>query len=287
MFKGGTTLSKAYRLTRRFSEDIDLLVHRHDLGFVDENDPASPSLTNSRRRKLIKKLRKAGEDFADNTIRPALTEAIRNKLDERFSLDVNPEDRRSLYFAYPQSLSAEEYGNPYIQRRILMEFGTRSEHVPTYDRTINPYIADEFEKLLDDPFVTVKTLAAERTFWEKATILHRLFHQFPTKDLPERMSRHYYDFARIAKSNTLATAMENIYLLAEDAHHKVIFYESALANYETAVPGKIKLIPHQSLEQALRLDYKKFESMIYGQPPSFDDVLSEIEKVENFVNHQA
>ena len=287
VFKGGTTLSKAYGLTQRFSEDIDLLVHRHELGFVDENDPASPSLTNNRRRTLIKKLRKAGEDFAENAIRPALTEAISNKLDERFFLDVNPEDRRSLFFGYPRSLFEEEYGNPYIRRSILMEFGTRSENIPTYMRTVTPYIADELENLLDDPFVTVKTVGAERTFWEKATILHRLFHQFPTKDLPDRMSRHYYDFARIAKSNILGTAMENIHLLAEDAHHKIIFYQSAGANYETAVPGKIKMIPHQALEQALRHDYKKFESMIYGEPPSFDDVLSEIEKVENLVNHEA
>ena len=62
---------------------------------------------------------------------------------------------------------------------------------------------------------------------------------------------------------------------------------SCRADYEVAVPGKIKMIPHQALEQALRDDYKKFESMIYGTPPSFDDVLSEIEKVENLVNNQA
>ena len=53
------------------------------------------------------------------------------------------------------------------------------------------------------------------------------------------------------------------------------------------VPGRIKMIPRQALEQSLRHDYKKFESMIYGEPPSFNDVLSEIEKVENLVNHEA
>lgn len=286
VFKGGTTLSKAYRLTRRFSEDIDLSVHRHDLGFNDENDPASENISKNRRRTLIKKLRKAGEDLAESFVKPALVEAIGNTLDEKFSIEVNPEDRRSLFFEYPQSLSEQEYGNSYVQRKVLMEFGTRSEQVPTYTRTITPYVADEFENLLDDPVVSVKTLGAERTFWEKATICHRLFHQFPTKQLPERMSRHYYDFARIAESDVFGKAMENIHLLAEDARHKAIFYQSAGANYETAVPGSIHLTPHNSLERALREDYKNFESMIFGEPPAFEDILDRIEKVEKLVNCQ-
>ena len=52
IFKGGTSLSKAYGLIHRFSEDIDLIIDRHLLGF-DELKSKSQ----------IKKLRKASGGF--------------------------------------------------------------------------------------------------------------------------------------------------------------------------------------------------------------------------------
>lgn len=38
-FKGGTSLSKAWGLIDRFSEDIDLTIGRDLLGYVGDNDP--------------------------------------------------------------------------------------------------------------------------------------------------------------------------------------------------------------------------------------------------------
>jgi predicted nucleotidyltransferase component of viral defense system len=42
-FKGGTSLSKAFGIIKRFSEDIDLVINRHELGFNDKSDPATGS----------------------------------------------------------------------------------------------------------------------------------------------------------------------------------------------------------------------------------------------------
>jgi predicted nucleotidyltransferase component of viral defense system len=39
LFKGGTSLSKAYKVIDRFSEDIDIVLDRHTLGFTGEQDP--------------------------------------------------------------------------------------------------------------------------------------------------------------------------------------------------------------------------------------------------------
>lgn len=209
---------------------------------------------------------------------------IDSKLSEHYSLEVDARDPQTLLFSYPQSVTGQAYESDYVQTKVRLEFGSRSKHYPTQMCTINPYIADEFPDLLNDPNVPVKVLLAERTFWEKAIILHKLFHQFPTKDLPTRMSRHYYDFACIVASPIFEKAMKSIDLLSDDVANCKIFFRSATAKYETAIPGSIRLKPHEALEQALRDDYEKMKIMIIGEQLSFDTIISRIEFVENRVN---
>ena len=60
LFKGGTSLSKAIGLIRRFSEDVDIVVYREDLGFEGERDPTvAENLSNKKRKKLFEELRSA------------------------------------------------------------------------------------------------------------------------------------------------------------------------------------------------------------------------------------
>lgn len=61
IFKGGTSLSKAYQLIDRFSEDVDLIIDRHLLGFDELKSNAQ-----------IKKLRKASGGFIINEFREEL-----------------------------------------------------------------------------------------------------------------------------------------------------------------------------------------------------------------------
>ena len=51
LFKGGTSLSKAFGIIRRFSEDIDIVVFRNDLGFWGERDPAANDPNRSRKKR--------------------------------------------------------------------------------------------------------------------------------------------------------------------------------------------------------------------------------------------
>ena len=52
IFKGGTSLSKAFGIIKRFSEDISSGINRHELGFNDETDPANQETTNLRNRTI-------------------------------------------------------------------------------------------------------------------------------------------------------------------------------------------------------------------------------------------
>lgn len=70
VFKGGTSLSKVFGLIQRFSEDIDLSLDWHGLGFTGERDPAKAGT--SRRKRLLEELRDTCESYIASTLVPAL-----------------------------------------------------------------------------------------------------------------------------------------------------------------------------------------------------------------------
>ncbi len=69
VFKGGTSLSKAYKLIQRFSEDIDLAINREYLGFQGE-------LTKGQ----IRKLRRKSHDFVSNEMLNLLINEFKSKV---------------------------------------------------------------------------------------------------------------------------------------------------------------------------------------------------------------
>jgi hypothetical protein len=52
IFKGGTSLSKVYRIIERFSEDIDVLIDRASLGCGGDQDPAGAASAKERDRRI-------------------------------------------------------------------------------------------------------------------------------------------------------------------------------------------------------------------------------------------
>ena len=55
--------------------------------------------------------------------------------------------------------------------------GSRSDQSPVAEVTITPYAAETFGDYFEKPNCQVLALAPERTFWEKATILHAENHR--------------------------------------------------------------------------------------------------------------
>ena len=130
----------------------------------------------------------------------------------------------------------------------------------------------------------MKVLSVERTFWEKAAILHVLYHQDPAKPLAIRMSRHYYDTAQLIGHEAKARAPGSLNLFEQVAHHKSVFFRATWANYEGAKPGSPGLMPNVDLASALRRDYSGMREMIIGDVPGFDDILGAIEAFEAEIN---
>ena len=284
IFKGGTSLSKAYGLIERFSEDIDLSLDRHDLGFAGQRDPANPDLSGNKRKKLLEELSKTASALVQGSLKDQIQATMQAALpEETIDLAITDEDNQTLIFTYPASLTTSEAA-PYVRPVVRLEFGARSDHLPAETRTVTSYAAEHFMDQFEDLATQVKTLSAQRTFWEKATILHMLYYQAEDKALSERMSRHYYDLTQLAQSGAKDAALTNLDLLNEVALHKTRFFPAAWANYQDAKPPTLKLMPHDKLKQKLRMDYQAMNEMIFGDAPSFETVMDVLKGLEHEIN---
>lgn len=281
IFKGGTSLSKAYAAIRRFSEDIDLSFDRHDLGFTGERDPAA-AMSGIKRKALLDELEAAAIAAVAGSVKDALVAAAGAALGADVDIRIAA-DPQTLLFAYPQSLRADDQ-LAYVRPAVRLEFGARSDHLPSEHRGIAPYLDSEIPDLIGEPTITVKTLAIERTFWEKATILHMLFHKEPDKPLGERMSRHYYDVVQLARSDVKKKALGNLDLLAAVAEHKAVFFKSAWASYDKARAPTLRLSPGPELEKALRTDYARMGEMLFDEAEPFDSLLKTLSELETEIN---
>ncbi|MGH9616990.1 MAG: nucleotidyl transferase AbiEii/AbiGii toxin family protein, partial [Acidobacteriaceae bacterium] len=170
----------------------------------------------------------------------------------------------------------------YIRPEVRLEIGPLAAWIPSGSRTIQAYAAEAFPNAFDDPVCTVVAIDAERTFWEKATILHQEAHRPGT--VPSRYSRHYYDLYKLAASSVKDSALSDLALLKDVVEFKNRFYFSSWARYDLATPGSFRLRPPEKQIPALARDYREMQGMFYREPPNFADVLQGLVALENEIN---
>ncbi|MFA6312590.1 MAG: nucleotidyl transferase AbiEii/AbiGii toxin family protein [Sterolibacterium sp.] len=223
-FKGGTSLSKAWRLIDRFSEDIDLTIGRELLGFGGADSP-DQAFTSNQRGKKLKALKAACGAYVKTQVLPYLENAMRNTLRAKGrSLEIDQEDpdRQTLLFHYPSHFPYAE--GRYALPVVKIEFGARSNPWPARRRDIQPMAADVFPQVFQDPRTSVQALAPERTFWEKAMLLHEETYRPADKPRKERMARHYYDLYRLIEAGVATNASVDRRLFDEVAGHRQVFF---------------------------------------------------------------
>ena len=130
----------------------------------------------------------------------------------------------------------------------------------------------------------ILTVAPERTFWEKATILHHEANRPEHMEIPQRYSRHYYDLYRMAMSPVKDIAFSRLDLLKKVVDFKMKFYPRGWAKYPEAVPGTLKLFPSEHRLAALETDYESMKDMLYGDVPLFSSVIAAIRELEKEIN---
>ena len=285
-FKGGTSLSKAWNLIRRFSEDIDLIVDKEVLGFGGD---ASPDRAPSKKQRKVRldALMNACRRWVQEILQPAIAARIRAALGEfDWKLEVDPEmpDGQCLLFHYPSAFRADEPG--YIRPMVKIELGARSDDWPHVERAIRPYVSEAFQQLAAEP-IMVRALAAERTFWEKACLLHEETFR-PADDKPRklRMARHYYDLWCLILAGVGERAKAEPGLFARVAEHREIFFRYSWVDYTTHRPGSFRLVPLNHQLDAWRKDYDAMLGpMFFGDVPSFDEILRVVGEFEQSFNN--
>jgi hypothetical protein len=289
IFKGGTSLSKAYRLIERFSEDVDVSMDRAGLGFGDEASDPEAVISGKERRRRIDRLKEACRHKIDNELRPTMIKTIETALGDAqgwsLTVDEDDPDRQTLLYAYPSSLP--EATGAYIRPAVKIEMGARSDHWPSDQVRIAPYVAEQFPAAFETTNFVVKVLAAERTFWEKATLLHAEYHRPPDKEIPLRLSRHYYDTSRLILSGIAEKATGRSGLLQRVVEHKKVFFPSGWAHYDEAIRGSLRLTPHPGRIRRLEEDYDKMREMFFAEQPVFAGVLRVLEEWETHFNQGA
>jgi hypothetical protein len=276
-FKGGTSLSKTYGLIERFSEDIDLILDWRVLGY-DKNYPWE---NRSKSKQLVfnKEVNQKASDFLKNKFVQLFKKDIEELIETEVSIYINEDDPQTVNFDYPCLFTEST-----ILRTIRLEIGSLGVWSPVILNPIKSYVAEEYEQIFNQPVTYILTTYAERSFWEKATILHHEAHRPETSKFQIRYSRHYYDLYCIGKSKYKQLALEKIELLEQVAMFKYKFYPRIWAKYEEARPGTLKLMPPSYNLKDLNSDYLNMKNMIYGVYPSFNEILTFIQQLENEIN---
>lgn len=286
LFKGGTSLSKVYGVIARFSEDVDLGVSPARLGFNERELNEAPS--KSRRPRDMDELGARCAHHVEHEVVPRLERGIVKRIGPartapswlKYEFDAATSSPVVL-FSYPSVVPA---ASDYIRKLVKLEFGSLTNQRPLSSNTARALLCEIPELEFDDLVATVVALDIERTFWEKATILHKEFHRPSERPLPARSARHFTDFAALWNHESRGKAMTCWELLADVALHKSRFFASGWASYETAKRGSMRMTPSAQRADELRRDFEKMRPMYLGDAPDFDGVLAAIADAERTIN---
>lgn len=276
VFKGGTSLSKGWKLIERFSEDIDIAVDPIILG-VPEGD-----LT----KKQIKKLRKTSSLFVLEQLTPMICEEVqREGLHSFITVDAQPNGEGDNTYPEPRQIylhykSVFDKALTYLRPDVVLEVSARSLIEPTEPIQIKSILGEHLPVLpLTDS--VIHTAIPAKTFLEKVFLLHELFSVPGHGMIAEYKSRHLYDLYVMMNKDFAKKAVIDDILWESIRHHREIYTSVRDIDYTPDVRKRLRLIPREDILDTWRADYDAMkESMIYGNKPSFDELLEGISELQ-------
>lgn len=276
-FKGGTCLSKVYDLINRFSEDIDLILDWRVLGY-SSNEPWEKR-SNTKQQKFIEEAKERLFSFLRDEFLIEFKNGMSNLLGFEVDAYIDKSDLGIVNFRYPSMFS-----DPSILNLIRLEIGALSAWTPAKVAKVIPYAAEKYPTAFKNGVIELRATTPERSFWEKATILHHEAFRPEYSTIPARYSRHYYDLYCMSKTSVKDNAIAQPELLDEVARFKNKFYPRGWARYDLAKVGTLRLTVAKHNEQTLRQDYVRMRSMIFGEYPSYEEIMDGITKLEKEIN---
>jgi hypothetical protein len=278
-FKGGTSLSKAYKVIDRFSEDIDLT---YDIRNLLPNREPIP-VTKSQAKKTADEAKARLADWIAQDFAPFLQQSLSN-INASAHLEISGNDSEKLTLHYP----ALKTGVAYVSPTVQLEFGARATGEPNEQQLITC----DMDGLLEGitfPTCTARVMKVERTFWEKATAAHVFCLQGRFRG--ERFARHWYDLVAISQSPYFQTAIQDKALARSVAEHKSWFFaeKDSVGNeidYQKAANGGLVLVPTGDAYKALAEDYRLMAEagLLSGIAQNFESLIASCGQIAEAAN---
>lgn len=276
VFKGGTSLSKAWNIIEPFSEDIDLALDKQFLG-IDECSTV----------KQVKKLRSATRKYIYKTFIPELQAKFNNAGYTDVIVELNEEEGENLepvqISVFYRSFTEESiYTNPSVK----IEIGSRSLREPFTNRAFSSLVGEHYpDKPFADSPISVPTVNPERTLLEKLFLLHEEF-QKPAEEIRiNRLSRHLYDVEKLMSTEFIDLALDNQSLYNEIINHRSIYTKIAAVDYNLHQPKTLNPIPPDKILGDWEKDYKAMqEAMIYGESLPFEQLIERMKELKQRIN---
>ncbi|NEW86870.1 nucleotidyl transferase AbiEii/AbiGii toxin family protein [Rhodopseudomonas sp. WA056] len=284
VFKGGTSLSKAYHVIRRFSEDVDLTYDIRAIApdLVGENGEALPK-NRSEEKRWSKAVRHRLPEWVSGTVQPLLAGAI-----DAQSLPATLRVEADKLFVDYEAAAA---GSGYVAPSVMLEFGARSTGEPASPRDVVCDAAGLIEGI-EFPTAQPRVMHAERTFWEKATAIHVFCLQERLRG--ERFARHWHDVVRLDDAGIATAAMSDRDLAGTVARHKSMFFvekaaDGEVIDYEAAVGRKLQLAPSGEARAALATDYARMveDGLLLEDAEPFEALIERCADIAKRVNRAA
>ncbi|MDD5363084.1 MAG: nucleotidyl transferase AbiEii/AbiGii toxin family protein [Ignavibacteria bacterium] len=277
VFKGGTSLSKAWGLIKRFSEDIDLALDKNFLGFEGN---LSRTQVDRLREKSFAYLTGEFYDILKDAFKESGFIGVELSLKESTSSDQDP---IQINIKYKSITEKYEYINP----RVQIEIGSRSLIEPYTKKAICSFVGEYYKgREFADENIMISTVNPERTFLEKIFLIHEEFQQAHDKIKTDRLSRHFYDIEKLIDTEYAETAFKDKELYNHIVEHRKTIAFIRGIDYSNHTPAKINIVPPKQYLSQLEKDYKEMkESMIYGNSPSFEDLIDRIKKLNSRINN--
>ena len=283
VFKGGTSLSKAYNVIRRFSEDLDIT---YDIcafapDIVGDAEEALPP-NRSQEKKWTKTIRKRLKEWTREEARAVIEDGL---IRAGFHAAGFRTENDQVYIAYEPLF---EYPG-FIKPEVKVEFGARSTGEPHLERSVKCDVADLVPEIVF-PSASLSVMVAERTFWEKATSMHVFCHR--RRGRGNRLSRHWHDLIRLDDAGYGEKAFADRDLALSVARHKSIFFPEKGADgnridFAASVMGGLQLVPSGEAYDLLADDYEAMvrADMLFNDPEPFENIMGRCADIEARANN--
>lgn len=278
-FKGGTSLSKAFRVIDRFSEDVDITI---DYKAFDCEDPFTEGVSKTKIKNISEQIKTQVTQHIRSIVIPYYQHIIAEQFKENAPTVELDEDGETLHLHYPSVLQQK---SAYVLDSVRLEFGGRNLVTPSNPHTITADVAEHTTGLAF-PRAQAVVLSPEKTYWEKLTLIHTECNRPNFKGDANRISRHWYDIFMLSQHDIGKQAATNRDLLTEVVKIKKIFYNSGFAKYDDCLNGGLRLVPNNDYIALLKNDFNDMveNKMFYGEQPDFNHIIEQLVCLETKLN---